>query len=99
MALLVPECCVEDGAAQAGGVLQPREHAVVDLVKDAGNADEQRGPQRLNRHQRISGGLLRGIIRGTVASQILNCLDSSNQTISSWGHLLRHAQQVRANFL
>ena len=50
MALLVPEGQVEHEALVAAGVLQPRVHAVVDLVKDAGNADEQRRPQRLKKH-------------------------------------------------
>lgn len=50
VALLVPERQLEDKALVEAGQLQLGVHAVVDLVKDAGYADEQRRPQRLHAH-------------------------------------------------
>ena len=50
VALLVPEGQVEHEALVEAGVLQPRVHARIHLVKDAGNADEQGWTQCLDGH-------------------------------------------------
>ena len=49
VALLVPEGQVEQEALVEAGVLQLCPHSRIYLVKDAGNADEQRWPQCLDR--------------------------------------------------